>query len=84
MAFRKDSMINRLSNLINRNRSAAKISQVLCSTKYTKYSEYADWLKQSMPGSVVPLAMFLFSRQNNETYICNIYSGCAWLFPSSA
>ena len=30
MAFSKDSMINRLSNLINRNRSAAKISLVLC------------------------------------------------------
>ena len=27
----KESMINRLSNLIHRNRSAAKISQVLCS-----------------------------------------------------
>ena len=27
----KESMINRLSNLINHNRSAAKISQVLCS-----------------------------------------------------
>ena len=34
MAFWKESMINRLSNLINRNRSAAKISQVLCSTAY--------------------------------------------------
>ena len=34
MAFWKDSMINRLSNLINRNPSAAKISQVLCSTYY--------------------------------------------------
>ena len=32
IAFWKDSMINRLSNLINRNRSAAKISQVLCSS----------------------------------------------------
>ena len=32
MAFWKESMINRLSNLINRNRSAAKISQVLCSS----------------------------------------------------
>ena len=32
MAFWKDTMINRLSNLINRNRSAAKISQVLCSS----------------------------------------------------
>ena len=29
--FEKQSMINRLSNPINRNRSAAKISQVLCS-----------------------------------------------------
>ena len=34
MAFWKESMINRLSNLINRNRSAAKISQVLCSKTY--------------------------------------------------
>ena len=34
MAFWKESMINRLSNLINRNRSAAKISQVLCSNAY--------------------------------------------------
>ena len=34
MAFWKESMINRLSNLINRNRSAAKISQVLCSSIY--------------------------------------------------
>ena len=31
MAFWKESMINWLSNLINRNRSAAKILQVLCS-----------------------------------------------------
>ena len=31
MAFWKESMINRLSSLINRNRSAAKMSQVLCS-----------------------------------------------------
>ena len=30
----KDLTINRLSNLINRNRSAAKISQVLCSNIY--------------------------------------------------
>ena len=37
MAFWKESMINRVSNLINRNRSAAKISQVLCSSKYTKH-----------------------------------------------
>jgi len=34
MAFWKESMINRLSNLINRNRLAAKISQGLCSSNY--------------------------------------------------
>ena len=31
-AFWKESLINRLSKLINRNRSAAKMSQVLCSS----------------------------------------------------
>ena len=35
MAFWKDSMINRLSNIINRNRSVAKLSQVLCSSPNT-------------------------------------------------
>ena len=33
--FEKQSMINRLSNPINRNRSAAKISKVMSSTVYT-------------------------------------------------
>ena len=31
----KESMVNWLSNLSNHNRSAAKISQVLCSNRYT-------------------------------------------------
>ena len=35
MAFWKESMNNRLSNLLNRNRSAAKISQVLCPKMYS-------------------------------------------------
>ena len=39
MSSWKESMINRLSNLINRNRSAAKISQVLCSSDYTALSK---------------------------------------------
>ena len=26
--------------------------------EYAECAEYADWFKQSMPGSVVPLAMF--------------------------
>ena len=34
--FKKQSMINRLSNPINRNRSAAKISKVMSSTVDTK------------------------------------------------
>ena len=39
MAFWKESMINQLSNLINRNRSAAKISQVLCSNQESSLDE---------------------------------------------
>ena len=39
MAFWKDSLINRLSNIINRNRSAAKISQVLCFNDNMKMSQ---------------------------------------------
>ena len=35
--FGKYSMINRLSNLINCNRSAAEISQVLCSSPYPHF-----------------------------------------------
>ena len=42
MAFWKESMINRLSNLINRNRSAAKILQVLCSTDYISFSSASN------------------------------------------
>ena len=34
----KESMINRLSNLINRNRSIAKMSQVLCSSVHAQYN----------------------------------------------
>ena len=34
--FAKQSMINRLSNTINRNRSAAKISKVMSSIHYTR------------------------------------------------
>ena len=42
-------MINRLSNLINRNCSATKISQVLCSNTYaysanSAFSENQRWL----------------------------------------
>ena len=42
MSSWKESMINRLSNLINRNRSAAKISQVLCSNLDTNTLQLVD------------------------------------------
>ena len=35
--FAKQSMINRLSNAINRNRSAAKISKVMSSNTHTQW-----------------------------------------------
>ena len=44
MSSWKESMINRLSNLINRNRSAAKISQVLCSSEYSNILTQWCWL----------------------------------------
>ena len=44
----KESMINRLSNLINRNRSAAKISQVLCSTENPIWEYDLIWKKQTV------------------------------------
>ena len=40
MSSWKESMINRLSNLVNRNRSAAKISQVLCSNQYSDLNHF--------------------------------------------
>ena len=46
-------MINRLSNLINRNRSAAKISQVLCSNEHADGdpdNEGVGWGKEGEVG----------------------------------
>ena len=50
MAFWKESMINQLSNLINRNRLAAKISQVLCSNHHLTSN---IWTNQSTMKLVV-------------------------------
>ena len=33
--------------------------------EYAEYAEYTDWLQQSTPGSVVPLAMFETSKYQN-------------------
>ena len=47
-------MINRLSNLINRNRSAAKISQVLCSSTHPAAYAFLDgMLKLSQLSSFI-------------------------------
>ena len=56
MAFWKESMINRLSNLINRNRSAAKISQVLCSS----------W--SSLDGAIYRALCILSGRSFGKTF----------------
>ena len=48
--------------------------------KFAKHTEYANWLKQSTPGSVVPLALFchfvLFSFR--VKVIPNIFNSFVW------
>ena len=53
--FEKQSMINRLSNPINRNRSAAKISKVMSSSTFPIYIFTLIAMVQFFPG--VPLDM---------------------------
>ena len=67
MDFWKESMINRLSNLNNRNRSAAKISQVLCSTE-----------QPLTRGSVLDV-----QQVNVETMVSPIACGLMSCFPNS-
>ena len=50
----KESMINRLSNLINRNRSSAKISQVLCSSWNSLSYNYNSDCDDDCVGSILP------------------------------
>ena len=49
----KQSMIDQLSNLINRNRSAVKISQVLCSTGHMLDLRSTRWRSPSQRSSAV-------------------------------
>ena len=89
----KESMINWLSNLINRNRSAAKISQVLCSSKNAKF-----WLiKVTLFWSQVCDVHFLCHEQfipeshsaDSSNILatlcgtCNHFSCCSPLLPPS-
>ena len=60
----KESMINRLSNLINRNRLAAKISQVLCSSVYMYLCIILPRLISLQ--NIIPC---LFSVNNNKPYL---------------
>ena len=64
MAFWKESMINRLSNLINRNRSAAKISQVLCSNLYPIQNRANDTLSKDKCAK--PTLVFLAAFPNRH------------------
>ena len=49
----KESMIDQLSNLINRNCSAAKISQILCSTCHMLDPRSTRWRSPSQRSSAV-------------------------------
>ena len=55
--FAKQSMINRLSNPINRNRSAAKILKVMSSNKYPILlaTSITHFLRQLFTGAVMVL-----------------------------
>ena len=70
MAFWKESMINRLSNLINRNRSAAKISQVLCSTGNAGPERAHSW---RLAGNKSPKCHLISSWFEKKTYKGYIY-----------
>ena len=63
MAFWKESMINRLSKLINRNRSAAKMSQVLCSSIYAPPCHVFMYISANARTSVLKKLDFSQGRQ---------------------
>ena len=89
MAFWKASMINRWSNIINRNRSARKISQVLCSTydptKIMQNCEHAfDSLLNSghaMHWEITRLVHFVVLTWIHHplTVLAFIIQTCSWL-----
>ena len=80
MASWKESMINRLLNLINRNRSAAKISQVLCSNGNSPADNSASTLKLAVHQELsLSDGLFLIYLHPNilvvhhDKYKCTIY-----------
>ena len=68
--FAKQSMINRLSNLINRNRSAAKISKVMSSNGNTLFYVNALQTPECQVGPILHFswrpARQAFSKQVNQ------------------
>ena len=75
MASWKKSMINRLSNLINRNRSAAKISQVLCSSFQSNASRLSGATKSVTNESQVRKKTWI-QKYNARGTTCVDVSAC--------
>ena len=88
MAFWKESMINWFSNLINRNRSAAKISQVLCSSsrsservRLAKVEPQVRWLVKEVSWSTVSsphLVMFKREPSLSRSTSCSSWARTSW------
>ena len=76
MASWKESMINRLSNLINRNHSVTKISQVLCSSKYTNLKDTGG---QSASGKLDFNVIVQNFYPLNPGVLCANRPICKWL-----
>ena len=79
MAFWKESMINRLSNLINRNRSAAKISQVLCSN-YNPHNATGKGKAKEKEKTMVDVFLNFCWMITVKSTTCNVALGLAsWI-----
>ena len=70
--FAKQSMINRWSNAINRNRSAAKISKVMSSTIYPHFS-FLAWLNWSKLVNNGDIHNFVQNRQMMTPFVQNSF-----------
>ena len=68
--FAKQSMINRLSNSINCNRSAAKISKVMSSTPYPSFQCFFCTRNSAAFGGVFPCVHLTQTRWKSWSYTC--------------
>ena len=77
--FEKQSMINRLSNPINRNRSAAKISKVMSSSFNTKYYNTSKYLTSlHLPGFLFLCLVLLWKQTITALTIGQLYTWLQW------